>query len=246
MSRDEGLVPRLEALFGGVWQAALDHAGIMSRRRARDIGAGDEASGALWVVVEFLERLPPTEWPERWRGFGKLPETCPTLAMCPQRLVEGRIRPDDAVLVWDLRRELSHAAPRYANLAVGFLPHGCFSGLPRADVARTRWRRWYGQWDECHGAPAAGWMASEDETPEGMLAAWVAEGAIGGIELERALEVLSARVVGFSSAKVAERAGASQTVPTGGMRAEDGASTANAVRPTISSRRRKTPVNTHA
>ena len=168
MSRDEGLVPRLEALFGGVWQAALDHVGIMSRRRARDIGAGDEPSGALWVVVELLERLPPTEWPERWWGLGKQPETCPTLAMRPERLVEGRIRPEDAVLVWDLWRESPQSAPRHANVAVGFLPRGCFSSLPRADAARTRWRLWYGQWDECHGAPAAGWMTSEDETPEGM------------------------------------------------------------------------------
>ena len=59
MGCSEGLVSRLEALFGGVWQAALDHAGILSRRRARDIGAGEEPSGALGAMVELLERLPP-------------------------------------------------------------------------------------------------------------------------------------------------------------------------------------------
>ncbi|MFC7478001.1 hypothetical protein ACFQS7_26885 [Dankookia sp. GCM10030260] len=207
MSRRDGLVPRLEALFGGVWQAALDHAGIMSRRRARDIGAGEVPSGALGATVELLERLPPTEWPERWRGLGKASETCPTLAMCPERLVDGMIRPEDAVLVWDLRPESSGAAPRHENVAVGFFPRGCLAGLPRADAARTRWRLWYGQWDACHGGGgAAGWMASERETLEGMLAAWVAEGAIGGAELRVALDVLSARVAGFSPARVTEMA----------------------------------------
>ena len=207
MSRDGGLVPRLEALFGGVWQAALDHAGIMSRRRARDIGAGEEPSGALWVVVELLERLPPTEWPERWQGLGKLSETCPTLAMHPKRLVDSKIRPEDAVLVWDRRPGQSGTVPRHANVAVGYLPRGCFAGLPRADAARTRWRLWYGQWDECHGAPAAEWMTSRDETPEGMLATWAADGALGGDDLEAALDVLSARIVGFSPARVVEVAG---------------------------------------
>ena len=66
MARGEGWVPRLELLFGGVWQAALDHAGMVSRRRARDIGAGEEPSGALIATLELLERLPVAEWPERW------------------------------------------------------------------------------------------------------------------------------------------------------------------------------------
>ncbi|MBL6081122.1 hypothetical protein JMJ56_24265 [Belnapia sp. T18] len=207
MSGDRGLVPRLEALFGGVWQAALDRAGIMSRRRARDIGAGEEPSGALWVVVELLERLPPTEWPERWRGLGKVAETCPTLAMHPEQLVDGRIRREDAVLVWDLLPGSSGVPPRHVNVTVGYLPRGCFAGMPRADVARTRWRLWYGQWDECHGAPAPGWMAAEDQTPEGMLAAWVAEGALGGADLEAAVNVLSARIADFSLAHVAKAMG---------------------------------------
>lgn len=200
-----GLVPRLETLFGCVWQAALDHASIMSRRRARDVGAGEAPSGALVATVELLERLSPTEWPERWRGLGKASETCPTLTMCPERLVNGMIQPEDAVLVWDLRPEPSGVAPRHENVAVGFFPRGCFAGLPRADAARTRWRLWYGQWDACHGGgAAAGWMASDHETPEGMLAAWVAEGTISGAELQLALDVLSARVAGFSPARVTE------------------------------------------
>jgi hypothetical protein len=203
----EGLVPRLEALFGGVWQAALDHAGVLSRRRARDIGAGEEPSDALGAMVELLERLPVAEWPERWRGLGKRSETCPTLAMRPERLVDGRIRPEDAVLVWDARPGPPGTAPRHANVAVGFLPRGYFAGLPRADAARTRWRLWYGQWDDCHGGGAAkGWMASKGETPEGLLAAWVASGAIEGQDLWQTLGVLSARVVGFSPARVAEAA----------------------------------------
>jgi hypothetical protein len=220
MSHDRGVVPRLEALFGGVWQAALDHAGIMSRRRARDIGAGDEPSGALWVVVEFLERLPPGEWPERWKGLGKVSETCPTLAMCPGRLVDGRIRPEDVVLVWDTRPGPGDAAPRHVNVAVGFLPDGCFAGLTRADAARTRWRLWYSQWDECHGSAATDWMTSEDETPEGVLAGWVAKGVIRGADLGKALDVLSTRVVGFSAAKAAELARRSGSLPAGGLIAE--------------------------
>jgi hypothetical protein len=144
-------------------------------------------------------------WPERWRGLGKCSETCPTLALCPERLVDGRIRPEDAVLVWDLRAGPPGTAPRHANVAVGFLPRRCFAGLPRADAARTRWRLWYGQWDDCHGGGAAeGWMASEGETPEGLVAAWVASGAIEGEDLRHALGVLSARVVGFSPERVAE------------------------------------------
>lgn len=179
----------------------------MSRRRARGIGAGEEPSGSLWVVVELLERLPPTEWPERWRGLGKLPETCPTLMMCPERLVGGRIRSEDAVLVWDARREPSENAVQHLNIAVGFLPSKCFGGLSRADAARTRWRLWYGQWDHCHGgAAAAGWMTSENETPEGMVADWVARGFIGGADLDQALHVLSNHVVGFSPQKVGEMA----------------------------------------
>ena len=202
----DGLVPRLEALFGGVWQAALDHAGVLSRRRARDIGAGEDPSGALSAMVELLERLPIAEWPERWRGLGKSSETCPTLTMCPEQLQDGRIRPEDAVLVWDLRPGgPSPAMPRHTNIAVGFLPRGCFAGLARADAARTRWRLWHGQWDKCHGGGGArGWMESADETPEGLLAGWVACGAIGGEDLRRALDVLSARVVGFSPARVTE------------------------------------------
>lgn len=208
MANVEGLVPRLETLFGGVWQAALDHAGIMSRRRARGIGAGSEPSGSLWVIVELLEQLPPTEWPERWRGFGKLSETCPTLAMCPERLVDGCIRPKDAVLVWDLRQEAPGGLAHHVNVAVGFFPSGCFGGLSRADAARTRWRLWYGQWDDCHGgAAAAGWMTSEDETPEGKVAGWVAQGLIDGADLDMALSVLSQNIVGFSPGKVAEIAG---------------------------------------
>jgi hypothetical protein len=205
MFRRDGLVPRLEALFGGVWQAALDHAGLMSRRRARDIGAGEEPSDTLRAVVELLERLPPTEWPERWRWLGKVSETCPTLAMRPERLVDGKIRPEDAVLVWDLRPGPPGAAPRHANVAVGFLPHGCFAGLARGDAARTAWRLWYSQWHDCHGGrAAAGWMASERETPEGLLAAWAAGEAIGGADLQAALSVLSARIADFSPSKVAK------------------------------------------
>jgi hypothetical protein len=207
MGCSKELVPRLEGLFGGVWQAALDHAGVLSRRRARDIGAGEEPSGALRAMVELLERLPPAEWPERWRGLGKSSETCPTLTMRSERLLDGKIRPEDAVLVWDLGAKPSGGVPFHADVAVGFLPRGCFAGLPRSDAARTRWRLWYGQWDDCHGGGAAdGWMASEGETPEGLLAAWVASGTIGGEDLERALSVLSTHVVGFAPAKVAEAA----------------------------------------
>lgn len=198
MARDEALVPRLEALFGGVWQAALDHAGVLSRRRARDIGSGEAPSGALDAMVELLEQLPPAEWPTRWQGLGKASETCPTLAMYSERLVNGRIRPEDAVLVWDLRQGPSGTVPQHTNVAVGFLPRACFLGLPRSDAVRTRWRLWYSQWDECHGGgAAAGWMASEGQTPKGMISAWVASGAIAGADLERALAVLSARIVGF-------------------------------------------------
>jgi hypothetical protein len=205
MDYRERLVPRLEVLFGGIWQAALDHAGVLSRRRARDIGAGDDPSGALRAMVELLERLPIAEWPERWRGLGKSSDTCPTLTMCPERVVDGRIRPEDAVLVWDLRPGAPGAVPRYTNVAVGFLPRGCFAGLPRADAARTRWRLWYGQWDDCHGGGAAkDWMASEGETPEGLLAGWVASGAIDGEDFHNAIRTLSARVIGFSPARAAE------------------------------------------
>ena len=60
-------------------------------------------------------------------------------------------------------------------------------------------------------------MTSERETPEGMLAAWVASGAIGGADLDRAMDVLSAWVVGFSAARVAELARKLGARPVGGL-----------------------------
>ncbi|WP_043359697.1 hypothetical protein [Belnapia sp. F-4-1] len=203
---DEGgdLVPRLETLFGGVWQAALDHAGVLSRRRARDIGAGDGPSGALRALVEMLETTPVSSWPERWWGLGKVSETCPTLTLFPARLVEGCMRPEDAVLVWDVRRQ--PGPPRCANVAIGYLPQGCLTGLPRDDAARTRWRLWYSQWDECHGAPASSWMTCGEETPEGMVAGWMARDGIDGDELDRVLDLMSRRLVGFSRPRVYELA----------------------------------------
>lgn len=199
---DQGdLVPRLEALFGSVWQAALDHAGVLSRRRARDIGAGNAPSDALQALVEMLECMPVSAWPARWWGLGKGSETCPTLTLFPQQLLDGHIRPEDAVLVWDLRPR-PHGPPAHVNVAVGYLPKGCFAGLPRDDGARTRWRLWYSQWDECHGATGPDWMQRLEETPEGMLAEWVVQGVIDESELAHTLAVLSARIVGFSRQRV--------------------------------------------
>ena len=201
------LVPRFEALFGGVWQAALDHAGVLSRRRARDIGAGEGPSGALRALIEMLEAVPVSAWPTRWWGLGKASETCPILTLFPERLVDGRIRPEDAVLVWDLRPD-PPGPILCLSVAVGYLPKGRLASLPRDHVARTRWRLWYSQWDECHGAPAPGWMESSDETPEGLIAGWIARGTIGGAELDRVLGLMSARVVGFSRERTLDLAAA--------------------------------------
>ncbi|WP_158600828.1 hypothetical protein [Teichococcus wenyumeiae] len=201
-------------LFGNVWQAALDHAGILSRRRARDIGAGDGPSGALRALIETLEATPASAWPERWRGLGKASETCPTLALFPQDLLEGRIQPQDAVIVWDRRPRL-HAPAAHVNIAVGYLPKGCFTGLPRDHGSRTRWRLWCSQWDGSHGATTPDWMRRAEETPEGLLAEWVARGAMDEAELALALTTLSARIAGFSRQRMldmaeARRAGAPQ------------------------------------
>jgi len=199
------LVPRLQALFGSVWQAALDHAGVLSRRRARDIGAGGSPSDALQALIEMLETTPISAWPARWWGLGKAPETCPILTLFPEYLLDRRIRPQDAVLVWDLCFQPS-GPPQCANVAVGYFPRTSFTGLPRDDAARTRWRLWHNQWDECHGATASGWMERPDETLESMLAAWIARGSIGGRELERVNDMLSARIIGFSRQRVLELA----------------------------------------
>ena len=207
MEGQGNLVPRLEMLFGSVWQAALDHAGVLSRRRARDIGTGDGPSGALRALVETLEATPAAAWPERWRGLGKTSETCPTLALFPQTLLEGRIQPRDTVIVWD-RHPQAHAPATHANIAVGYLPKGCFTGLSRDHGARTRWRLWCSQWDESHGATAPAWMRRAEETPEGLLAEWVARGAIDEAELALALTTLSARIAGFSRQRMLEMAGA--------------------------------------
>ncbi|MDO9713011.1 hypothetical protein [Paracraurococcus lichenis] len=145
----------------------------------------------------MLETVPVAAWPERWWGLGKASGTCPTLKLFPEHLAGGRIRPEYAVLVWDMRPQPAGELG-CTNVAVGYLPRGCLTGLPRDDMARTRWRLWYSQWDECHGAPAPGWMKSEDETPEGSIAGWIARRALGGGELDRVLDMMSARVVGFS------------------------------------------------
>lgn len=64
---DETLTEKLVGMLGQYWQAVLDHAGVLSRRRAREIGAGEEPSVQLVAIVELLEVLDRSAWPTRWK-----------------------------------------------------------------------------------------------------------------------------------------------------------------------------------
>lgn len=198
---------RLEELFGSVWQAALDHAGVLSRRRAREIGAGQEASEALEATIELLERLPPAEWPPRWRGLGKASETCPTL-LVPRlsgMLVDGMIDREHAVVVWDDASRGGDPAVPVRNVAVGLYPRGAFEGLPRDDPDRTRWQIWNRQWGYSNGVPLTnGILRTGGATPEGIAAQWIHRDGLAGEPLEAALAILQAKVAGFSRRRVLE------------------------------------------
>ena len=133
---EPALVVRLIGLFGPQWQAALDHAGVLSRRRAREIGAGADPTSLMLAAVELLEACPRARWPDRWRRLadrfpGKTSDTCPTLEAFADRLhPDGRIDPVDAVFVWD--RLQDGPAFRNVNVAVGMLPAALHS-RPAAD-----------------------------------------------------------------------------------------------------------------
>lgn len=199
MGTEHELVQRLEALFGKVWQAALDRADILSRRRLRDLGGGDEAPGAIEAIVELLEMTSPTEWPPRWQGFGKLSETCPNLVLFQDRLIDGKIPYEDAVVVWDFIKTAPDQVSGVGNFAVGIMPKGGFSNMERDDIRRTRWINWMRQWHNAHGLPlVSGALRSGGATPEGILATAVATGALTGFGLERAVEHLESHIQGFS------------------------------------------------
>lgn len=192
------LVLRLEKLFGRVWQAALGHSGTISRRRAREISAGEDTGDWLVAIIELLERTPPEAWPDRWRNFGKVSARCPTLEFFSDRLVEGQIRPEDAVLVWDLVIPVPGSI-HHTNIAVGMLPTGAFAGLSRDHERRTAWRQWNHQWDSAHGGGmVSDWGSNETRTPEGMLGDWIARDYLVPADLNRALALLSDRIYGFN------------------------------------------------
>lgn len=198
---------RLEALFGRVWQAALDRAGILSRRRAREIGAGEDASEAIEATIELLERLPPSQWPARWHGLGKTSDRCPTLAIprLQEHLVDGMIDREHAVIFWDGPAMDGPAAPPVRNVAVGFLPKGAFKDLPPDDDGRSRWQLWQDQWGYSNGLPlVSGILRTAGATPEGVAAQWIHRGGLEGEALEAAFVELEARVVGFSRRRVHE------------------------------------------
>lgn len=190
------MIERLERLFGRTWQAALDHAGVLSRRRAREIGAGDSGSEGLLATLELLDAAPPRHWPARWAGLGKFAERCPTLPQFDGLLVDGKIRREHAVVLWDMEsgRESNF------NVCVGMLPPE-FRDLPRDHPIRAQWGTWNRQWGNAHGgATVAGWMSRDIETPEGVLASWIARGRLSAEERERAEAVLERHVWGFSRA----------------------------------------------
>lgn len=196
---------RLEALFGKVWQAALDRAGILSRRRAREIGAGEDASEAIEAMIELLERLPPAQWPARWHGLGKTSERCPTLAIprLLEHLTDGLIEREHAVILWDGPVPGETGASPVRNVAVGFCPRGAFANLPRDDEGRTRWLLWQGQWGHSNGLPlVSGMLRSAGATPEGIAAQWIHRDGLEGEALETALAELETRVGGFSRRRV--------------------------------------------
>lgn len=198
---------RLEDLFGKVWQAALDHAGVLSRRRAREIGAGQDASEAIEAAIELLERLPPAEWPPRWHGLGKASERCPTLSIprLRERLVDGLIDREHAVILWDVHSSSEPGSAPIRNVAVGFHPRGAFEGLPRDHEERARWQLWIRQWNSSNGLPlATGMMRTEGASPEGVAAQWIHRSGLEGEALETALAELQRRVAGFSRRRVFE------------------------------------------
>lgn len=198
---------RLEALFGKVWQAALDRANILSRRRAREIGAGEDPSEAIEATIELLERLPSSLWPERWHGLGKASERCPTLAdpRLRESLVDGLVDREHAVIVWDGPVSDTEGAAPIRNVAVGFLPRGAFEGLPRDAEERARWQLWLRQWSYSNGLPlVSGMMRTEGASPEGVVAQWIYRDGLDGEALETALVELQRRIAGFSRRRVPE------------------------------------------
>lgn len=201
------LVERLVRLFGPQWQAALDHSGVLSRRRAREFGAGADPTPLMLAMVELLENCPRTHWPQRWRRLadrfpGKTSDTCPTLDAFADRLhPDGRIDPRDAVFVWD--RAQDEATFRNTNVAVGMLPAALHS-RPPSDSIHERWRRWNEQWDSAHGGAMLNARLEEEEaTPEGVLAGWIASGRLRASDAAAALSEAERRIFGFSRDRVA-------------------------------------------
>lgn len=175
----------------------------MSRRRAREIGAGEDASEAIEATIELLERLPPSQRPRRWHGLGKSSGRCPTLAIprLQDRLVDGLIDRERAVVFWDGPTPDEPGAPPVRSVAVGFCPKGAFKDLPRDDEGRSRWLPWQGQWSYSNGlAMVNGMLRTEGASPEGVAAQWIHRAGLEG----DALAELQARVAGFSRRRVYE------------------------------------------
>jgi hypothetical protein len=190
------LAKRLESLFGRHWQAALDHGGVISRRRGRALGAGDSPSAALVALVEMLECVPVAQWPARWRELGKSADSCPTLALFPERLVNGRIRREDTVLLWDVEPD-----GRVVNLTVGLLPpHRRLTGR-----ALRVWRCWNCQWQCANGGGMlTDWMQYQSLTPEGIIADMIFDGMLDAVGADVVLKDFARRVDKFSVDQVHE------------------------------------------
>jgi hypothetical protein len=205
---------RLTRVFGPQWQAALDHAQVMSRRRARELGAGDEPTPTFVALLEFLETCPRRLWPERWRQIahrfpGKVSDTCPTIDRFRDRLrADGRIDPVDAVFVWDLKKDGDQF--HHANVAIGLLPT-LLHDLPWDDPLREQWRHWNGQWDSAHGGAIVGdWLERDEATPEGVIAGWIVRGRLRTSDAPAVLQEAERMIYGFSKAKVDQFARRSQ------------------------------------
>lgn len=202
------LVERLVHLFGPHWQAALDHAGVLSRRRGREIGAGADPTPLMLAVVELLESCPRAHWPDRWRRVvdrfpGKVSDTCPTLLAFAERLhPDGRIDPRDAVFVWDRIQEGDDY--RNVNVAVGMLPIA-LQARPASDPIHGKWRRWNEQWESAHGgAMLNDWLEEDRATPEGVLAGWIAWDLLRKSDIGPTLQEAERRIFGFDIHRVGE------------------------------------------
>ena len=129
-------------------------------------------------------------------------EACPTRTVFAHRLVNGQIRPEDAVFVWDI--DDSGPTTHYVNIEVGLLPAGAFVAAGGTADDKIKWEAWCRQWRSRHNPNWAPEITFSAYTPERLFAQWIVLGKILKSQRESIGDLLKRRILGFSIGSVDE------------------------------------------